>query len=358
MPKCIYRIVELNQNVPADDDSASDEHIIPWAIGGSNGLVTREASRKANNNLGSDVDAAFANTLPIAIMRHKLRIQSQNGNIPPIIWKGTSDDGHGGTMAISPDGTVDVQIDYGVQRPPSRQTGPITVSGTRERLEPILKGMLNGMKKRNEVAYSSEGNLIQSLDDFWDASEQRLIDHLRFRVQYFHQDVWTRGILKIVLAACHKLFGPGWTFSPEADLLRQMVNNPRTGWPAPGTVRGYVAGEWDRNFRVALGKTARVRDDFLHTVAVLPGKQNGQAVALVSLFGGNGVPETAVSIGKLSDSMINLLNSEQWSSAVMGYRINPGSRVVTPITFADVDKRVRTQGPTNKKTISLHHQKV
>ena len=85
--RCIYRGVALNNNRIEDSDTASVEHIIPWAIGGSNSVTTSDVSKLANNDLGSKVDAPFASTLPIALKRHQLELKSQGGNIPPIIWR-------------------------------------------------------------------------------------------------------------------------------------------------------------------------------------------------------------------------------------------------------------------------------
>ena len=73
MTKCIYREVTLNHNKPEDSDTATLEHIIPWAIGGSNGFATGDASKGANNDLGSEVDAKFADTLRTrTVERHEV----------------------------------------------------------------------------------------------------------------------------------------------------------------------------------------------------------------------------------------------------------------------------------------------
>ncbi len=80
MPKCIYREGDLNFNKPENDDTATAEHIIPWAIGGSNGLVTPDASQEANNDLGSEVDARFADTLPLPYWRYENAEENQSGS--------------------------------------------------------------------------------------------------------------------------------------------------------------------------------------------------------------------------------------------------------------------------------------
>lgn len=298
------------------------------------------------------MDARFADTLPLAIKRHQLQLKSQNGNITPIVWRGASPDGAGAKVTIHVDGRVEVNFDVVVARPEKGQTGPISVSGSREQLEPILAGMLKGMKRRNEVAYSEDGNLLQSLDDFWSASEQTLVDRVRLNVEYFNQEAWTRGMLKIALAAGHKILGPDWTLGPDAAVIRPIVMNPREKWTTPP--RGFIAGQLDRSLRLALGKTAAVRDSNQHTVAVLPANQQGAGIVAISLFGGDGVPEAVIGIGKLPQTMVDALNRQANHDTIMGYRVDPRTRIAVPITFGEIDRRIATQGPTNKKSLRVY----
>jgi hypothetical protein len=72
MSNCIYCRAPLNNNVPPDDMTRSKEHIIQWALGGSEEVVTWDASRKYNNDFGRDIDAPFSNFLPLALKRHQL----------------------------------------------------------------------------------------------------------------------------------------------------------------------------------------------------------------------------------------------------------------------------------------------
>ncbi|WP_395449394.1 hypothetical protein ACHMW7_05845 [Aminobacter sp. UC22_36] len=353
MAKCIYREVVLDSsNNPEDGDASSVEHIIPWALGGSNAFTTNDASKFANNSLGSEVDARFANTLPIAIMRHRLQLKSQSGSIAPIVWHGESPEGFGGTVTIHHDGKVDTVLDSTVNRPQKGQPGPISIAGPRERIEGILDGMLSGMNKRKEVAYSEDGNLLSSLDDFFAISKKSLVDKLSLSVEYFNQEAWTRGILKIALASCHKILGSEWTFSADASGIRQAVMNPRKDWTT--LPRGFIAGELDRRLRLAMGKTAKMRDTFQHIVTVLPSDKYGRGIVVVSLFGGNGVPESLIDIGQLPPSFCEALNRENNGDTIVGYRVDPKTRVTVPITFREVDRRMATQGPSDKKSLQIY----
>jgi len=356
MAQCVYRGITLNNNDPADDDTASLEHIIPWAIGGSNGLATRDASKKGNNDLGSDVDAPFANTLPLAFMRHKLELKSNSGNIPPIIWKGQTEYGDKATFTLNADGSSELDLGLKVERPPKGQAGRMTVAGSHEKAVQTLEGMLKGMRKRGETAYSQNGKLLESVDDFLAISEQRLVDNARFSVEYFNKEAWGRGILKIVLALGHHMLGPEWSQGVGADPIREIVMNSPDKWPAK-IPRGYIAGKWHTSFRRILGKTKAVHDGFVHTVAILPGTEDGRAIGLVSLFGGNNVPEAVVDIGKLPQSFIDKLNAPLNQGVIMGYQVDPITRTTTPISLEEIDSRNRTLGPTNKRSLRLYHER-
>ena len=131
--------------------------------------------------------------------------------------------------------------------------------------------------------------------------------------------------------------------------------NSRTSWPA--LPRGFIAGKLDRSLRLALGKTAAVRDAHQHTVAVLPASQHGGGVITISLFGGDGVPEALIAIGKLPQKMVDALNREVNNGTIMGYRVDPITRSAVPITFGEIDRRVAAQGPTNKKSMRVYQDR-
>ncbi|MDA9416432.1 hypothetical protein XH81_16470 [Bradyrhizobium sp. CCBAU 25360] len=248
---------------------------------------------------------------------------------------------------------MDIVLDTAVQRPENGEVGPVSVAGSREKVEAILQGMLAGMKKRNQIAYGQDGNLLDSLDAMMSASEQTFVDSLRMTVEYFNQEAWTRGILKIALAAGHKLLGSDWTFGPDAAIFRQIVMNSRANWPK-SSPRGFIAGELDRSVRLALGKTATVRDKYQHTVAVMPMSDGRRGAIAVSLFGGNGVPEAMFPIGDLPRSFVDALNSKAYRDTVMGYRVDPQTRITVPITFGEIDRRVTARGPSNSRFRNAH----
>ena len=91
MTHCIYVPErELNDDRPPNERTKSIEHVVPWAIGGSNGCTIDEVSTKANNDLGTEIDAPFSNLLPIASWRHNPEDRRAVGENTPyrVRWGG------------------------------------------------------------------------------------------------------------------------------------------------------------------------------------------------------------------------------------------------------------------------------
>ena len=342
MTKCIYRpSVALNSDKPENDSTASLEHIIPFAIGGSNSLATMDACKKANNDLGSEVDAPFCNILPIAIKRHELAIVGQSGNIPDIVWSATSESGARARVTIHPDMSLDFEMSPTVDT----KTENIFVSGTADRVKPIIEGILRGAKKRGETLHSTAGTVLSSLDDCLQVAEVEIVDKVRCSVQYFDHEAWVRGLMKIALGVGHVLLGPEWTFSSDGELIRGYAVNKKEAWPKKRP-RGYVYGEWPRSLRVPFGKTKDVRDAMYHTVAISPQPDGEELYVAISLFGGLGVPEAFFSIGRKS-GFLKVQGELMAAHLPIGFRVNPRDRKVETITIRDADARVARLGPSN-----------
>ena len=80
--RCLYTYARLNFNKPPDDLSATLEHIVPYALGGSDGFSIPYCAKKANNDFGRDIDAPFF-ALPILnFKRHALGLKSYAGTVP------------------------------------------------------------------------------------------------------------------------------------------------------------------------------------------------------------------------------------------------------------------------------------
>jgi hypothetical protein len=77
--RCLYTYRTLNQNTPPDDNTESKEHIIPYALGGSNAFVTYDCSKIANSDFGRNIDAPFIAIPLVGMKRHEFGLKGQSG---------------------------------------------------------------------------------------------------------------------------------------------------------------------------------------------------------------------------------------------------------------------------------------
>ena len=333
MTQCIYCRSELNDNDPQDDMTRSKEHIVPFALGGSDAFSTSDVSKKHNNDFGRDIDAKFINLPPISIKRHMLHLVGQSGRIPPIIWRGKSlDNGAPATITIHDDWKVECKFDITTQRVDKQTHEILSVSGDADKVKSIFSGMLAKYKKQGKTIYSMSGEEIWTIDDF---SKHYKIDesnNFGFSIQEFDFAVWTRGIFKMILGLGHVLLGPEWTFSSDGgDRFRAVLATDRQHWPI-NSMRGFATGELPSDIAQVLGITPEVREQNKHTLAILPHK--AETVAVVSLFGGKDIPEALIGLGG-ERGKLAVVNEMMNPKARIGVQIDPTSRSAKWITVED-----------------------
>jgi hypothetical protein len=311
----------------------SKEHIIPWALGGSNEFVTWDASRKYNNDFGSDIDAPFSNLLPLAIKRHELRIEGQSGAIPPIELKARSlDNGEPLTIVIDVDGNVRFDFAPTVIDDVKKRHTERLVAGPPDRVREILKGMLAKARQKGNTIYSLTGQPMKSIEDFEKLFEIEETELAHASV-LMDGDVWVRGICKILLGLGHVVLGPEWSFSADGgDRIRSVLVLDRQHWPQH-SLRGFSSGQLPADIARTLGITEAVREGGYHTIAVLPGVEQPRGV--VSLFGGRNIPEAMVALGTERGRLASV-NETMRPDLRVGVRINPQTRQTTWITIGDL----------------------
>lgn len=312
--------------------TCTKEHIVQFALGGSNEFTTRDASHKYNSDLGRDIDAKFINLLPLAIKRHMLKLVGESGTIPPIVWRAKSlDNGEPATITIHPDG----HLEYAFDRVVITEGKERLVAGSPDQVREMLAGMLAKAKKKGETIYSKTGERIAGLQDFEQYFEVEETNLFHASVRAFDFDVWVRGIFKIVLGLGHIILGPDWTFSSDGgDRIRSVLFCDREHWPAR-SLKGFTTGELPPTICQAAGITPAVREANQHTLAILP--QDKEPLAIVSLFGGEGVPEALVTLGS-ERGKLAAVNDTMDPRTRVGLRIDPTMRRVTWITVADLDR--------------------
>lgn len=335
MNRCIYCRSEINHNEPPDDMTCSKEHIVQFALGGSNSFTTMDASTKYNSDLGRDIDSKFINLMPLAIKRHTLKLKGQSGTIPSIVWQARSlDNGEPSSITIHPDGNIDYAFDPLVVKDIKNAHEERLVAGSPDRVQEILTGMLAKATKQGKTIYSETGERISRLEDFEPHFEIEETDLFRASVQAFDFEVWVRGIFKIVLGLGHVILGPDWTFSADGgDRVRSVLFCDREHWPAQ-SMKGFVVGELPPTIRKVMGIMSSVSAANHHTLAILP--QEKETVAIISLFGGNGVPEALVTLGSERGNLATV-NDTMNPLTRVGVRIDPTTRRTTWITVADIN---------------------
>lgn len=339
--RCVYRHIFLNNNKPEDDDTATIEHIVQWSIGGSDSVTIDNVSKRANSDLGTNVDAPFADLLPLAIKRFQLKIKNQKGVVRPIVWDVKNKNGVRNRLVVNPDYTTKFELPLEVTK---EEDGDVSrFSGDRSVIEAKLKEMIPKLMKKGK-AVTFEGVAVSNAQEIINRLKGDEFNEFGGSLVAFNHEIWCRGILKIVYGLVCKLVGPDWAFDKSAELYRGYINNNRDQWPTR-PIRGTVAGEWPRAIRVALGKTAEVRARQMHTIALLPHNGGDRIFAAISLFGGDNVPEALIEVPG-----VKMLETQP-PDFIMGYRIDPTTRKANEITIKEIDRNAAVFGPSNKRSL-------
>jgi len=81
-------------------EEAADEHVIPLALGGANGL-TIPVSRSANSQLGTEIDGVLANEFLVHRARVKEDVRGHSGREPVLRFKNARDKKTGRPLSVT-----------------------------------------------------------------------------------------------------------------------------------------------------------------------------------------------------------------------------------------------------------------
>jgi hypothetical protein len=265
-----------------------------------------------------------------------LGLKGHSGTFPQIEWKMRSTkNGEPGTITIDDQGNIDVRFDPVVITNKKAQHTERLVAGSPDRVREILDGMLNATKKKGEQIYTLSGEKIQSLPDFERhfVVEDTGVLHASVGFDFV---AWVRGIFKIVLGLGHIILGPNWTFSADGgDRVRSVLFVPPSDWPR-SSMQGFTTGRLPTDIAKLLGISDAIRAQNQHTLAILPGKTPR---AVVSLFGGNNIPEAIMSLGS-EQGLLASPNETMNPATRVGIRINPVTRDAIWLTVRDLNAAV------------------
>jgi hypothetical protein len=207
---CIY----TGKNWP--ENERSKEHIVPYAVGGSNGFVTYDVSHEGNNKAGASADAEMINNFFVANERWQRHIASEDGSVPTIELAGTVQiDGRDvrAKFLLRPDGTKEL-ITY-PEVVSDWAGGHFKIACDPAQLSEIAANIEKKGKKRGLDFKVLEG--LQASKSV-QVEKPVMASALEFKV-----DTMARGFIKMALATAHHVLGYPWSKGSEAGQLRACL---------------------------------------------------------------------------------------------------------------------------------------
>ena len=276
--RCIYTGHEL---IDGDDRfRPSHEHIIPLALGGSNGFVTDEVCADANARAGNDIDDAVASLLPYLMLRHRYQLRGNRKVIPKVKLQGEFLD-----LKAPASVDIDDQGDMAFRFDDEQQISGnmFTLGTTEERARFLLNGRLKSAQKRKAHLLTPYGE-IKDEEDIEIAllcaqrnEGRNFKGRITIDVKEYHAAI-ARLHVKIALGLANKVLGHAWTFSEGGDLFRsELFRSARDA--VPYKIKGQIAEKVPGN----VAAICQVKAGY-HTLAVFP--CGSQTLAIIALFGG------------------------------------------------------------------------
>ncbi len=199
-----------------DEAQSSLEHVVPESLGGTSGLAIR-VDRASNIKLGTAVDGPVAQLF--AGHRVKYNLKGHSGNEPSVMLSGSVEDlgglgveleltPAGGSVRLKPSVTRDRQADGSVR---------VSVRGEPEEAQRIYANI-----KRTHEA---KGKTVQTEDQFPQTLQNlRVTGNIKVDLLAL-----ARFQAKVALGIGHMLWGPEWSRSPGAQLIRRVLWSTTVG---------------------------------------------------------------------------------------------------------------------------------
>lgn len=258
----------------------SEEHIIPFGLGGSNTL-TMITCDKANNDLGSLVDAPFMNFFPIQAKRFFLGLESTKGNAPLLDLGGTGwIDGKETPISYLITGeSKELKIGRPsvVKTPGENGQEHWQVSGDPAKVMEILRGKVRKQMALGKTVTLDDGTLL-TLDNIDQVFSERVTTTNNPSVlKTLHYDhlISIRFFSKLALAMGYLYLGETFSRSAHAAVLRRNMNAQTM---EEVTQVGHM---WPQTEQVQASLDLFAKPE-CHTVAIMDGDM---PLLLVSLFG-------------------------------------------------------------------------
>lgn len=329
MAQCIFCQRTLMPGA-TDGTQPTKEHVIQYAIGGSNGLVTHDVCKDCNSNLGDSVDADFINQEFIGILRLMHGVAGYSGTVPNVVLEARSlDTNEPGQVSLGSNATIDVSHEPVMIRE-SKSAGyeEILVAAMPDRARQMAEGLIEKAKKQNKTVYTTKGKVVTTAADLFADAEVESSDHYKASLQVEFIPMF-RGYAKIAFGYLHVALGPEWTFSADAEALRAVSRGEGTA----ADVKALVMQGSPQVRALFVGKEPK--DPRTHVLGII--LQQGQPLAMVSLFGGAftycfkvTIPEELILGAMLTDRV--------------AVEVDPVTRSATWVSYQNLLRRMTTFG--------------
>jgi hypothetical protein len=206
----------------------STEHIVPYAMGGSNEF-TISVCEESNNRLGGQVDRPLIEFFPVRSERFFLGLEGTDGTLPTLDLSGiTWVQGRELELknVIGPDGKDMRIIGREIIRTPKGDSERWDLRGSPNAIRKALAGKIQDQASKGKWVKTDKGETItlDNLDQFLQAATEEVQNPCVLRRIDFNY-LWTwRFFAKLALAAGHYLFGEEFSRSERADELRRTMN--------------------------------------------------------------------------------------------------------------------------------------
>lgn len=221
-----------------DESTAfTDEHVVPYAIGGSNAFTIR-VCQASNNSLGGLVDKPFIENFIVRSQRFLLGLSGTDGTEPTLDLSGEKEISGKNvdvTYRVQKDNTKLLKIASPTVTKTSVKEGERwTVSGDPADVRRVIEGKLNTVMAKGKTITDANGKVLtpDDLDALLAGNVKPLDPGILMTVQLDLLD-FVRFFAKLTLATGHYVWGDTFSRSPYARVLRTAMH-AKTDASIPG----------------------------------------------------------------------------------------------------------------------------
>jgi len=272
---CAYCGVDHDGNV-----RFTNEHVVPYAIGGSDAFTIR-VCEKSNNDLGGLVDKPLIETFVLWSQRFFLGLRGTDGTKPTLDLSGKTlinGEQRKVTYLIHKD-RKELKISPAVTKTPTADGEQWSVSGDPADVRRILEGKMKSVLAKGKQVKDADGNVLglDDLEPLIAASPVKTFTPDIVKTLHVSHLDFARFFAKLALATGHYVYGELFSRSVHAELLRKAMH-------ARDVLEAIIPGAhiWPAESPEAKKVLAPFQKENSHTLGILSMEPH---VFVASLFG-------------------------------------------------------------------------